>query len=96
MSGDSDGRGTERFFGWALITLGGLIATLSGLCTLGWFAVMASESGPSVAPIVEGGLTVLLIGGVPFGAGVLLLVVGLRVLRTANRPTAAKPEKTFE
>ena len=86
----SDGAG-QRFFGGLLIAVGGLIATLSGLCSLGFVAMSLGNAfkGPSVLSNLLGGVFLVgLFGGLPFMFGVALIVAGRAALR--GRGTAAR------
>jgi len=76
------------FFGVALLSVGVLMATLCGLCTgIGLVVSVASgKEGPSIAAMV------LIVGGIPFGIGLLLAWVGRAMLRQGMPPPAA-PEK---
>lgn len=80
---------SNRNFAGALLTAAGvLIATLSGLCSL-------SILGPNVRAVLQGSapsssltftfVLVGLFGGLPFGAGVTMIVAGVRRLRRPLR-----------
>ena len=79
---------TRAFTGALLTAAGVLIATLTGLCSL-------SMLGPNVRAVLQGSapsssltpafLLVGLFGGLPFAAGVTMIVVGLRLLRRPQR-----------
>jgi len=76
----------REFFANLLVGAGVLIATLSGLCSL---AVLAASFGQIIgrSPGWDSTLLLLLIfGGIPLLVGVGLLVLGLHLLRGANRP----------
>jgi hypothetical protein len=79
------GKPVQAFFGFLLVTIGLLMATLCGLCT-GVFVIsgLASNGGE------YGGLglvaTALVIGGLPTLLGVGLFFAGRRLLRGAEPP----------
>jgi hypothetical protein len=68
------------FFGVALLGVGVLMATLCGLCTLVMLAFSMSEPGMAA--------TSLIVGGVPFAIGLLLIWVGRQMLRPPAKPAA--------
>ncbi len=74
-----------KFFAYILVTVGGLIAALSGLCSLAALAfavlrIMAND------PDVGSGLPmVLLFGGIPFATGAALFAIGVYLLRRLDR-----------
>ena len=70
---------TQRFIGTGLMTVGGLIMSLAGLCT----ALALTTLGGS------GALASLAIGAAPFAFGFLLFVAG-RALRN-GRPIPSSP-----
>lgn len=67
----------RRFFGFALLSVGALIATLCGLCT-GFFMVAG------IVDQREMFVMALVIGGIPTAIGVAMVVFGRRLLRPAN------------
>lgn len=79
----------QVFVGALLTAAGLLLATLSGLCSL-------SLLGPSVHAVLQGSapagsltsalVLVGLFGGLPFAGGVVLIVVGLRLIRRPRGP----------
>lgn len=69
-----------------LIAAGILIAGLSGLCSL----MLLGESADS-----EGVMMVLLVGGLPFGMGVMLAVTGVVLLRRAKADQRGDDNDTF-
>ena len=80
----SDGTG-RRFLGGLLIAVGGLIATLSGLCSFGFVAMSLGSAfdGPAVLTnLLLGGVLVGLFGGLPFMFGVALIVAGRAALHS--------------
>jgi len=88
MSTIEEQRAQKRFVGGCLVAVGGLIATVCGLCTavfvIGpiWYAV-TSPGGVYAWPL---SLMGLVIGGIPTALGVALIVVGLGMFRGARRP----------
>ena len=89
----SDGAG-RRFFGGLLIAVGLLIATLSGLCSLGFVAMTLGPAlrGPAVGSNL--GLGVVLVGvfgGVPFALGAGLVIAGRAILRVKEPPPLPPP-----
>lgn len=93
---DESNLAQQRFAGGCLMAVGGLIATLCGLCTalfvIGpiWYAL--SSGGAFAWPLSAIGLV---IGGIPTAIGVVLFVLGLRMIRRAGS-SPGKTEKTFE
>jgi hypothetical protein len=83
---DEDHRAQQRFAGGCLIAVGGLFATLCGLCTavfVGgpiWYA--ATTGGAFAWPLSAMGLVV---GGIPTAVGVAQVVVGANLLRRGRR-----------
>lgn len=83
-----------RFFGFVLFTVGVLMATLCGLCTVA-FLVMSA-----VSPGGDGGMAAMsiFIGGIPTGIGVLLMLAGRSLLRSRRSvlptPPPASPPPT--
>jgi len=73
-----------KLFGAMLMALGGLIALLSGLCSLAFLAAMLRSFSQNVGS-GQGAMSalpvVLLFGGVPFAAGIGLIIVGRFVYR---------------
>ncbi len=91
----SDGAG-RGFWGALLVAVGALIAVLSGLCSLSFAAGMLRTAftgphGPHGADafggLVMGGVLVGVVGGLPFGCGVVLIIAG----RALMRPTSGPP-----
>ena len=79
----SEPSAVKRAFGALLMAVGGLIATLSGLCSVLFlvsmvFAVMDSHSAnDAMVPL----LIVFVVGGVPFALGAGLFVLGRHLRR---------------
>jgi len=86
---ESQARAQSRFIGGLLVAIGGLIATLCGLCTAAfvigpvWYAL--SSHGEFAWPLSVMGLV---IGGLPTAGGVTLIVVGLGMIRRNRDPAA--------
>ena len=85
----------KRFFAAALMAIGGLIALLCGLCTLGWtgFVIVAltTSRDKSTAAAFGGTLLItLFVGVLPTLFGVGLFVAG-RGLRRPNPPRTGTP-----
>jgi len=79
----------QKFFGGALMAVGGLIAALCGLCTLGviGFGVFDTFGGGSSADDLVGGIVMVsIIGGIPTGLGVLLFMWGRRLYAPRRAP----------
>jgi hypothetical protein len=76
----------QTFVGGALMALGGLIAALCGLCTLGviGFGVVDTITGGPTDDLMGGAVIVAIIGGLPTAAGVLLFMWGRRLYRRRN------------
>lgn len=77
-----------KLFGAFLMAVGGLIAVLSGLCSMGFIGVTVLNliQHPSRyatdAPEAARALTLtLLFGGVPIGIGVVLFIAGRNLFR---------------
>lgn len=74
----------RSFFTWVMVVVGVLIVALAGPCTLYLAGMSLIEMGKggeggSYAPIML--ITALIVGGIPFVGGVVLLVVAIRSLR---------------
>jgi hypothetical protein len=89
----------ERFFGWLLVAVGGLMALLCGACTLTFWGVsfFGAIGGQPDALGAMAGLFVMvaIIGGLPTVGGVVLVWAGWRIVhpKTPPRPDVTK---TFE
>src|SRR5690348_13921159 len=85
----------RRDLGTLILTLGALIASLSGLCTLyvDAVALIGMVRGEEADPIGPGGLLMasLVIGWAPTLFGLLLVWIGLRIRRSAKPPRAPPP-----
>lgn len=93
-SSNPEGNPGGRFFGALLMVIGTLISLLSGLCSLGFGAMMLAE--PSRDDAAYGGLMfVAIVGGVPFLFGLAVIAIG-RGLYRASRPKLPNLAKTFE
>lgn len=75
-----------RLFGALLMAVGGLIAVLSGLCSLTFAAMMLVDQG-SWGDKGEMLLLVLFVGGIPFGVGALAFWAGRRLRRSHPLPS---------
>ncbi len=75
----------NMFFGWLLIAIGGLIATLSGGCglLLGITAIQPALSGRG-AGIFELLMMLGIFSGIPFSVGCLVAYAGRTLLRDNN------------
>jgi len=71
---------TRRFFGWLLLLVGGLIATLCGLCTAVFFVAGLIPHGDTSFTILS-----VFVGGIPTAIGVGLFVAGRALLRLTDR-----------
>ncbi len=95
---DSQGeaiRSERQFFGTLLMAIGGLIASLCGLCTLGWVGLtlamtvrMWSRTG--LTDLASSLAVTFVVGVVPTGFGVMLFAAG-RSLRRPSRPRTDTP-----
>lgn len=94
----------RRFFGLLLMTAGGLIAGLSGLCSAAVLVTVlvplaVSGGGGGAGGALAGffGLLgmILVFGGVPFAIGAGLFLLG-RNLARAKEPAPPSVAKTFE
>lgn len=93
-----DGPGpVQKFFGGALMAVGGLIAALCGLCTLGviGFGVVDTLTGGPIDDLVGGAVIVMFIGGIPTAIGLLLLFWGRRLYAPPARPAAGERLAAF-
>lgn len=78
-----------RFFGWLLMGAGGLIAVTAGACSLFVLGSMLISGGSGAEPylgLVGMLLTVMMVGGIPFGVGAALFFAG----RTISRPKVTR------
>jgi hypothetical protein len=86
----------NRFGGWLLIVLGGLMVVLCGGCTLtlwgvGIVGLTQDHSGSAAGAVVTLFIMTGLIGGLPTAGGAVLLWAGWRVLHPIRTPrTVAK------
>ncbi len=74
----------KRLFGALLMTVGGLIAGLCGLCSLGVLASTGGDPG-GMFPVI------LLFGGPPIAVGVLIFNAGRKMWRGKPPPEDAPP-----
>ena len=85
-------RASKRLLGGLLMAVGGMIALLCGLCTLGFGYLMVAQPG-------DGGLTLLIIplivGGTPTGLGVVVFLIGRSIYRE-GRARRGEPWREFE
>jgi hypothetical protein len=73
-----------KLFGSLLMAVGGLIAVLSGLCSLAFLGTMIQTSVPHPGQnnqIVGLLVAVLVFGGVPIGVGAGLFIIGRHLFR---------------
>ena len=88
MTNASTASPTARFFGAALMAVGGLIAVLSGLCSAGFLIVIGisalDQHAVTPGSVIGGLLSLLLFDAVPIGFGVGLFLWG-RYLRGGSR-----------
>jgi hypothetical protein len=86
----------SRLFGGLLLAAGILIATLSGLCSLGFLIFMVSNNSEYGARDANGVFSTLalmaMFGGPPIGLGAALIYAGRRILR---RSDSIDPSDTF-
>ena len=87
----------KRFLGLLLMTAGGLLALLCGLCT---FVLSANIIGGALhSSATTAQLSVLLfpliIGGIPTALGVVLFMIGLSMFRE-GRKRLNHPERVFD
>jgi len=73
-----------RLLGGLMIAIGALVAGLSGLCSVAFFASVSGNYGDwqgaaSTLPLI------LLFGGIPIAAGIALAFAGRHVIRSAMR-----------
>ncbi len=73
------------FFGWLLITIGGLVATLSGGCGLVFSLMMMPEVFRRGLGDVSELMVVLgMFSGIPFAVGCLVAYAGRNLIRDKN------------
>jgi len=72
---------TNRLFGLVLMTIGGLMATLCGLCSGGVFVLMVLPSNGSDAGLIL--VMMLLVGIAPMLLGIFIYQAGSRRYRGA-------------
>jgi hypothetical protein len=88
----SDNNAVQRFFGYVLIAVGGLITVLCGGCTTIWFggvvwnAILSGVHGNlNFGRFVTGfgalAVITMIVGGLPTAVGVVLFVIGRRMAR---------------
>ena len=73
-----------KLFGAMLMAVGGLIAILSGLCSLGFLGVLitnAFHSPAGAGSALAMSPLVLLFGGVPFAVGAAVFIVGRKLFK---------------
>ena len=78
----------SRFFNWAIVAIGFLIAAFAGPCTLFFAGGALVELAGGNADLGLAGFilaTALVVGGIPLAGGIAMVVVGLRSLR--RRPS---------
>ncbi|HEY0649443.1 hypothetical protein [Phenylobacterium sp.] len=78
----SDVSPVQKFLGGALMAVGGLIAALCGLCTLGLIGFGVADTfggGSSGGDLLGAAAIATIIGGVPTVLGVLLFAWGRRL-----------------
>lgn len=81
-------RALRRFLAGVLMTVGGIVALLSGLCSVVFAGGMVFEGGAgrgSLGETLSLGLMVLIVGGVPFAVGFGLFVMGRNGWRSTRR-----------
>jgi hypothetical protein len=80
MSEPRSDHSLRRFSGWLLLLVGGLVATLCGLCTAVFFVAGLIPHGDASFTRLS-----LLIGGIPTAIGVGLFLAGRALLRPTER-----------
>ena len=82
----------QRFFGAALMAVGGLIALLCGLCTVAYagvaliaMAMNTSNLQLMLSGVFGGALLVAVVGGTPTVVGILIFRWGRSLYRPASR-----------
>jgi hypothetical protein len=72
----------KMLFGGILLAIGGLIALLSGACSM-WFlvSIIGSATGADAGGII---MLVLFVGGIPFAIGLGLFFWGRSLVRSAR------------
>jgi hypothetical protein len=97
----SDNKSVQRFFGYVLMAVGGLITMLCGGCTaLVLFAAIQLYFTPHASYETWGpplGVAALIVGGIPTAVGIVLFVLGRRMAKAAGWPTMSDndPVDTF-
>jgi hypothetical protein len=72
----------NRLFGLILITAGGLMATLCGLCSGGVFVLIVLQSSTSDPSLIFGAM--LIFGIAPMVLGIVIFRAGQRMYRRAS------------
>jgi hypothetical protein len=85
----------QRFFGWLLIVMGGLMLVLCGGCTVLMAGLGIAGAAASSSAVLSWLLIVGLIGGLPTAAGGALVWVGWLMVRRP-RQTPKKVGETFD
>lgn len=80
---EADRMAGKRFLGLLLMAGGGMVALLCGLCTLAFGALAVSQGGRG---FISGLALLLVVGGVPTAAGVLVFVIGRSIYREGRAP----------
>jgi hypothetical protein len=75
-----------RLLGGIMVAAGILIAGASGLCSMFAMIMMLSESNGSIGSFFGAMLLVLIVGGIPFGAGLGLFYGGRNLIRRDAEP----------
>lgn len=86
---------TGRFFGGLLMVVGGLMATLAGLCTVMFVGSVVLEMGQGNQTIFGETASFLMlsavVGGVPIILGVALFFLGRFLWRKSSAPKVEPP-----
>lgn len=86
---------TGRFFGGLLMVVGGLMATLAGLCTVMFVGSVVLEMGRGNQTIFGESASFLMlsavVGGVPIILGVALFFLGRFLWRKSSAPKVESP-----
>ena len=90
MTESQSNNAVARFFGAALMAVGGLIAVLSGLCSVGFLGFMAyatfsggsgNVSGREIPAMVASVLSLIAMDAIPVGLGVAMFLWGRSIRR---------------
>jgi hypothetical protein len=83
----SDNKAVQRFFGYVLMAVGGLITVLCGGCTLVFLALTLPSGMGQLAALTAIGTAALIVGGIPTAIGVVVFAFGRRMAKDESVQT---------